>query len=178
MSFRHVTRGGSYFRVADPVWQDPLDGHSGVATGGRWNEAGSFPVVYLSRTKSVARKFVAHKLGDQPYSPEDLDPAEGPLLVTADLESEDYVDVVTDEGCITAGLPDSYPRDDAGETIPHQVCWPIGQAAWDTGEPGIACRSASKAAATTDEELAWFQRADTLIAVDEEPFLSWFFGAE
>jgi hypothetical protein len=74
--------------------------------GGRWNEAGSFPVVYLSRTKSVARKFVAHKLGDQPYSPEDLDPAAGPLLVTSDLENEDHVDVVTDEGCIAAGLPE------------------------------------------------------------------------
>lgn len=134
--------------------------------------------MYLIRTKSLARKFVAHKLGDQPYSPEDLDPAAGPLLVTADLANEDHVDVVTDEGCIAAGLPDSYPRDSAGETISHQVCWPIGQAAWDTGEPGIACRSASRAAATTAEELAWFQRADTLIAVDKEAFSSWFFGAE
>ncbi len=100
------------------------------------------------------------------------------MLVTVDLENEDHVDVVTDEGCVTAGLPCSYPCDDAGETIPHEVCRPIGQAAWDTGEPGIACRSASKAAATTDEELAWFQRADTLIVADEEPFPSWFFGAE
>jgi len=164
--------------VADPDWHDPLDGLPGVARGGRWNEPGSFPVVYLNQTRSLARKFVAHKLDDQPYAPEDLDPATGPMLVTADLENEDHVDVVTDEGCVTAGLPYSYPRDDAGETIPHEVCRPIGQAAWDTGEPGIASRSASKAAATTDEELAWFQRADTLIAVDEEPFSSWFFGAE
>jgi len=133
--------------------------------------------VYLNRTRSVARKFVAHKLRDQPYSPEDLDPVAGPMLVTVDLENEDHVDVVTDEGCITAGLPASYPRDDAGETIPHEVCRPIGQVAWDTGEPGIACRSATEAAVPTDEELAWFQRAERLTDVGKEPFASWFFGS-
>lgn len=176
MSFSHVSRGGSYFRVADPAWPDPLDGLPGVATGGRWNEPGSFPVVYLNRTRSLARKFVAHKLRDQPYSPEDLDLATGPALVTVDLENEDHADVVTNEGCIAAGLPGSYPRDDGGGTLPHEACRPIGQAAWDTGERGIACRSATEAAVATDEELAWFQRAERLTAVEKEPFAIWFFG--
>lgn len=164
--------------MAEPDWHNPLDGLPGVARGGRWNEPGSFPVVYLNQTRSLARKFVAHKLRDQPYAPEDLDPATGPMLVTVNLENGDHVDVVTDEGCITAGLPSSYPRDDAGETIPHEVCWPIGQVAWDTGKSGIACRSATMAAVPTDEELAWFQRTETLIAVGREPFSDWFFGTK
>jgi len=176
VSFRHVSRGGSYFRVADPNWPDPLDGLPGVATGGRWNKPGSFPVVYLNRTRSLARKFVAHKLRHQPYAPEDLDPATGPILVSVDLDDRHHVDVVTDDGCIAAGLPGSYPRSDDGETIQHEVCQPIGRTAWDEGEPGIACRSATETAVAADEELAWFQRTERLTAASMEPFTGWFFA--
>jgi len=177
VSFAHVSRGGTYYRVADPQWRDPLDGRRGVAKGGRWNAPESFPVVYLNQTRALARKFVAHKLRDQPYGPEDLDPGGGPTLTTVDLETEDHVDVVTDIGCIAAGLPSSYPRDAAGQTIPHEVCRPIGRTAWDAGEPGVACRSATTTAETTDEELAWFQRTDPPTAVAIEPFVNWFFTA-
>lgn len=175
MRFAHVLRGGSYYRVVDPQWRDPLDARHGVAVGGRWNAPGSFPVVYLNRSRALARKFVAHKLGSQPYGPEDLDPDRAPVLATVDLETQDHVDVVTDEGCAAAGLDASYPLGASGKTISHEVCQPIGRVAWDIGEPGIACRSSTATAGATDEELAWFQRTDPPIAVAMEPFASWFF---
>ena len=37
-------------------------------------------------------------------------------------------------------------------------CQPIGQAAFDDGRPGIACRAAATGASWTDEELGVFDR--------------------
>jgi RES domain-containing protein len=173
----HVDRGGTYYRVADPGWADPLDGLPGVASGGRWNSPGSFPVVYLNRTKSLARKFVAHKLRDHPYAPEDLDPNVGPSLVSVSIPNTDFVDIVTNDGCSAAGLPETYPYHESGERVKHDECWPIGKAAWDAEESGIACRSASDAAIPTDEELAWFHRQHRLVDAGTESFTDWFFEA-
>lgn len=175
MRFRHLSRSGTYYRVADPDWSDPLDGLPGVGSGGRWNRPGSFPVVYFNRTIRLARLFVAHKLRGQPYGPEDIDPDSGPVLVDVDLIADVYVDVISDEGCAAVGLPASYPLDAAGEVIPHDQCWPIGETAWNNGEPGIACRSATHRASAADEELAWFQRNRSLVSEKVTPFIDWFF---
>ena len=176
LKFRHIKRSGAYYRVADPDWPDPLDGRPGMASGGRWNPPESFPVVYLNRSVSLACLFVVHKLRDQPYGPEDLDADSGPILVDVDLSSESFVDVVTDAGCDAVGLPTSYPVDASGDVIAHQACWPVGQEAWKQGEPGIACRSATRGASLSDEELAWFQRGRGLQADGVERFVDWFFG--
>jgi len=45
---RTVERGGPYLRVADPGWEDPLDGSYAANRGGRWNPPESFAVVYLT----------------------------------------------------------------------------------------------------------------------------------
>ncbi|MGH8923604.1 MAG: RES domain-containing protein [Acidimicrobiia bacterium] len=170
-----MTRGGRHYRVAEREWKKPLDGRPGVASGGRWNSPGSFPVVYFNSTKALARRFVAHKLRGQPFGPELLDPRIGPVLVHANLPREPYVDIVTESGCKAAGLPRSYPRDSAGSVVAHEACWPVGQAAWDAGERGIAGRSATDGATLSDEELAWFQRNGALRAAEIEPFDKWFF---
>ncbi|HEX9658689.1 MAG TPA: RES family NAD+ phosphorylase [Rhodothermales bacterium] len=171
----HLKRGGEYWRVADPDWTNPMDGRSGMASGGRWNAPASFPAVYLNGSVSLARLFVAHKLHDQPYGPEDLDPDSAPVLVTTDIAEGDFVDIVTDAGCAAAGLPETYPIDTSGEVIRHETCWPIGQAAWNQGERGIACRSATRGASKS-EELAWFQRNRKLLVKESERFVDWFFG--
>jgi hypothetical protein len=144
--------------VADPSWLRPLDGRYARERGGRWNPPGSFPVVYLFGAVDVARSFVLARFEGQPYSAFDLRPEAGPDLVETDVPEDGFVDVVTDEGCRAAGLPTSYPRDDAGATIAHERCQPIGSEAWDRGEPGIACRSATARPGDTGEELAWFAR--------------------
>ena len=173
MTLRVVRRGGEYVRVADPAWDDPLDGSHAMRTGGRWNPPNSFPIVYLNAGVAAARANVALRFEGRPFSPEDLDPAEAPVLVSTQVGAEEYVDIVTNAGCLAAGLPATYPRE-RERTIPHSRCQPIGQRAWDEGRPGIACRSAARNASDGGEELAWFQRGERLAPTAVIPFESWF----
>ncbi len=173
-AMRTITRGGEYCRVADPSWTDPLTGQFAKERGRRWNPPGSFPVVYLNRDEAVARANVARLYAGRPYGPEDFRRGSAPDLVTVQVEEEDYVDVVTDAGCEAAGLPRSYPLDAGGAVVPHAVCQPIGQTAWDAGIPGIACRSAAPGAPTDGEELAWFARGRRLLPQDVRKFADWF----
>lgn len=174
MNLRLVRRGGSHVRVADPDWHDPLSGEYARARGGRWNAPGAFPVVYLSADERVARANVLHRFAGLPYGPEDLDPAGAPVLVSTVVPPGAYVDAISDEGCVAAGLPATYPLDVAGDVVPHATCRPIGQAAWDAGRPGIACRSAAPAAPPGGEELAHFARGEPLRPLEVRRFLDWY----
>lgn len=171
---RTIWRGGVYFRVADPGWEDPLDGAFAQSRGGRWHSPGSFAVVYLNRSEAVARANVYRKLRGQPYGPEDLDPATGPVLVTTAVDDDRYVDAVTARGLHSVGLPETYPRTPAGRIVGWDVCQPIGSAAFEAGAPGIACRSAAPGAPPGGEELAWFQRGRRLQAQAIRTFSDWF----
>jgi hypothetical protein len=153
-----------------------MDGTPGIERGGRWNPPGSFPVVYLNKTIELARLYVAQKLSGHPYGPEDIDPETGDVLAVVDLPSQDYVDVVTDDGCRGVGLPISYPLDASGSLMGHESCQPIGLEAWQKREAGIACRSAALGAGSQDEELAWFQRGRTLSPDRVLSFSDWFFS--
>jgi RES domain len=151
---RTIRRGGPYVRVADPDWDDPLDGRYAGERGGRWNPPESFPVVYLCRSVPVARANVYRKLEGQPYGPEDLRPGTGPVLVRTTVPEDRYLNVVTDAGCRDVGLPRTYPLDSRRRTVPWRRCQPIGQRAWEAGLPGVAARSATGAG----EELAYIGR--------------------
>lgn len=176
MTFLRILRGGTYHRVAEVAWENPLDGTPGIERGGRWNLPGAFPVVYLNKTIELARLYVAYKLRGHPYGPEDIDPETGDVLATADLPSQDYVDVITDDGCRSVGLPITYPLDTSGDLIGHESCQPIGWEAWQQREAGIACRSATLGAGSRDEELAWFQRGRALKPERILSFSEWFFS--
>jgi RES domain-containing protein len=171
---KRIPRGGSYLRVADPSWDDPLDGRYSQTQGGRWNPADSFPVVYLGRDERVARANVHRLYEGLPYGPEDIDPDAGPELVATRVPDAEYVDVITDEGCESVGLPASYPDDEDGAPVAGERCQSIGQSAWDAGELGIACRSAAKRAPVDGEELAWFDRGDALPLVSRTRFGDWY----
>lgn len=170
---RHVRRGGRYLRVADPGWHDPLSGDYARERGGRWNPPDSFGVVYLNATVDVARAQVRHKLEPRGIQPEDLDPDAGPLLVHTDVPEDSYVDAVTSDGLQSLGLPDTYPLDERGAIVDHATCRPLGSRAWDSGEPGIACRSAARGAPPLGEELAFFART-VLVAWHTDRFLDWY----
>jgi RES domain len=170
---RHVRRGGAYLRVADRDWDDPLSGEYARDRGGRWNPPGSFAVVYLNASVPVARAQVRDKLEPQGIRPEDLQADEGPVLVHTTIPPDDYVDVVTDRGCTSLGLPTTYPVDKQEKLVPHSVCQPIGQRAWEEKKPGIACRSAARTAPTDGEELAFFARRP-LKADRTEAFADWY----
>ena len=153
---RTIRRGGPYLRVADPDWDDPLDGRHAAQRGGRWNPPESFPVVYLCQTVAAARANVYRLLEGQPYGPEDLRPEGAPILVGATVPEDRYLNVVTDAGCRDAGLPRTYPRDSRRRIVPHRRCQPIGERAREAGLPGVAARSAAPTAPPGDEELAYF----------------------
>jgi hypothetical protein len=169
----HLARGGPYVRVADPHWSDPLSPEHARRRGGRWNPPGSFGVVYLDASLELARAQVRHRLEPRSVRPEDLEPDQGPILVHTRVPQDQYVDAVSDEGLAELGLPATYPVDRRGAAIPHTVCQPIGQAAWDAGERGIACRSAAHAAPPDAEELAFFARR-RLRVQRTEAFADWY----
>lgn len=171
---RHVRRGGAYLRVADPSWRDPLSGGYARTRGGRWNALGAFGVVYLDASIEVAQALVRSRLQDRGIRPEDLLPETGPTLVGTTVPDDAYVNAVTDVGLRALSLPVSYPFDDRGRVIGHGVCQPIGQLAWDSGERGIACRSATKGTTTVGEELAYFDRA-RLRVNETKLFDDWFY---
>lgn len=172
---RTVRRGGTYLRVADPGWRDPLDGSHAMRGGGRWNPPGSFPVVYLCDSVEVARANVYRLLRDQPYGPEDLNPRTAPALVATRVGSARYADLVSARGLRSAGLPDSYPRTAGGRRVSWSRCQKVGVAAFDEGHPGIACRSAAPGAPPGGEELAWFQRGRRRLRVgSRRTFTQWF----
>jgi RES domain-containing protein len=175
---RTIRRGGSYNRLAEPPWADPLDTSYSTQRGGRWNPPDTFGVLYLNRDLRVARLQVQHKLRGHPYGVEDLDEAEQHDLVSVEVAERDWVDCVTVPGFEAVGLPTTYPRHRNGRPVRHVDCQPIGGAAFDDGRPGIACRSAATGAAPTDEELAVFdQDVDTGVRMSgRQPFAEWFWG--
>ncbi|MDA8068433.1 MAG: hypothetical protein M0T77_07460 [Actinomycetota bacterium] len=93
-----VQRGGRYHRVADPSWQDPLDGTYAAHNGGRWNAPASHPAVYLCATIPVARAIVNHNLAGLPYGPEDLQPAAAPLLLDVHVTPASFLEVTGPAG--------------------------------------------------------------------------------
>jgi RES domain-containing protein len=172
---RTAERAGTYLRVADPRWRDPLDGSHSMRSGGRWNPPGSFPVVYLCETVGVARAYVYRKLADQPYGAEDLAPARAPVLVATRVRRARFADLVSARGLRSAGLPASYPRDARNRAIGWSRCQPVGVEAWEAGHPGIACRSAAPSAPAREEELAWFERRRRRLRVGaRRAFADWF----
>lgn len=173
---RTVRRGGPYNRLAEPAWTDPLDTGYSKTRGGRWNPPGAFGALYLNRDLRVARLQVEHRLAGHPYGVEDLDEAEQHDLVDLDVPEQTWLDCVSDGGLEAVGLPVSYPRHPDGTAVGHPECRPKGQAAFNEGLPGVACRSAAYGAATADEELAVFARAGgpNVAITHRRPFADWF----
>jgi RES domain-containing protein len=112
---RTVRRGGSYNRLAEPSWANPLDTSYSLRRGGRWNPPASFGALYLDRDLRMARLQVLHKLSGHPYGVEDLDEAEQHDLVDVEVVEREWLDCVTVEGLESVGLPVTYPRHRNGD---------------------------------------------------------------
>lgn len=176
---RTIRRGGSYNRLAEPAWTDPLDTSYSRERGGRWNPPGSFGVLYLNRGLRMARLQMVRKLSGHPYGVEDLDEAEQHDLVDVEVAERKWLDCVTAPGLESVRLPVTYPRHRNGQPVRHAHCQPAGEAAFDDGRSGIACRTAAADASSTDEELGVFDRdvAANVQMTDRHPFAEWFWGA-
>ncbi len=165
-----VERGGRYYRVADPSWQNPFDGRYAAVHGARWTAPGSHPTVYLCATVPVARANVNHNFAGLPYGPEDMDPRAAPVLLTVHVRPDRCLDVTGPAGAQAVGLPATYPKDAGGNTVTWAVCQPIGAQAHSAGLPAVACLSAVAAG----EELAHFNRDGGLEQTARRRFDVWF----
>ncbi len=172
-------RSGVYYRIADPSWEDPLNGSYSMRFGARWNAPGSFPVTYLNAdlntARANARRVLTEKLSGQPFVAEDLERSELPILIVLDVPDRRYLDVVAREAIVRNGLPATYPDDGIGNVVSWDVCQPVGQLAWDGALAGIAYISAAKHAPSDGEELAWFDRHEVeLRAKRKQSFEDWY----
>lgn len=164
-----VERGGRYYRVADPSWQNPLDGRYAAAHGARWTAPGSRPNVYLCATVPVARANVNNNFASLPYGPEDMDPLAAPVLLTVKVPQDGCLDVTTSAGAQAVGLPATYPKDADGNTVTWSICQPIGAQAHTAGLAAVACLSA----VAPGEELAHFNRTGALKQTARQRFDAW-----
>ncbi|MFN2607744.1 MAG: RES family NAD+ phosphorylase [Acidimicrobiales bacterium] len=150
--------GHDWLRVVDPAWPDPLDASYAPMVGARWTPVGGPDTLYFNVDEATARANVRRLLAGYSVAPEDLDDDRGFALVTARLPSgQRAADAHTPLGLAAMGLPVTYPLGADGREVGHEVCRPLGQAAFDAGLDGVRCRSA----ATPDgagRELGWFPR--------------------
>jgi RES domain-containing protein len=171
---RYVERGALHFRVCDPSWSDPLDPTYAKTHGGRWNPAGTFGVLYLCATISVAAGNARRAYEGEIATLFDLRPEHRPDLQVVTVTPIRVVDAVTDAGLRSLRLPAAYP---AGASWAR--CQAIGKRAYEHGENGIACRSADAAtrpnAPVEGEELVVFDRAVRSVRrLERVPFAQWY----
>lgn len=101
------------------------------------------------------------------------------MLVATDVPDGEHADCLTDPGLQGWGLPTSYPQHADGRPVKWEECWPVGDAAYEAGLDGVACRSAAEGARLDDHELAYFVRdnAPALEPVGKPlAFNDWFWG--
>lgn len=154
--WRTIQRGGGYWRVVASDWVDATDTGYSKLHGGRWNPPGSFGVLYLNATLVVAAANARTYFRQDGIAWEDLLPDARPDVVEFAVPEAPAVDVVTDEGVLACGLPAAYPFQ-----VERSDCQPVGLAAYEAGERGIACRSAAECDGPgrfVGEELALFDR--------------------
>lgn len=148
----------SWYRLADPAWDNPLDPTYARAAGGRWNPPGAFDVLYLNADVATARVNLSLFLEGQPFGPEDLREDTAPILVAVQLPTRQIAcDAQSDDGLRAAGLPFSYPMDERGDRVPHAACQPVGERAYGAELDGVYCRCA-RSPDRSSRELAWFSR--------------------
>lgn len=173
----HLRDGHRWLRVADQEWRDPLDPTFAQRHGGRWNPPNSHATLYLNEDLDTARAQIHMMLDGSPVHPEDMD--QGFVLITAILPSrQSAVDAATEDGLVGLGLPNTYPRDESGQAVQHDVCQPIGADVKALGLRGVHARSAATPNGS-GRELAWFpaRRSSRAKAVgDSIPFDIWWYG--
>ena len=167
----HLARGGSYYRVCGPDWDDPSDTAFSKVRGGRWNAPGAFGALYLNENlegaRANARRWIELNFGAGTL-PEDIAEAFLPDVASFQVEGTSFVDAVTEEGRRALGLA---PRYAIGKG--YERCRKIGARLYAAKESGIATRSAIKA---QSEELVVFDTVVRRIATPgpRRRFADWF----
>jgi|SRR5579863_10261839 len=167
-----VHRGGRYYRVADPLWIDPLDPRYSKLYGGRWTPRGEFAGLYLCATADVAAANARRQHVGRAIGLFDLRPDARPHLVDVEVSDLVVADAVSDEGVADLRLRPSYPA-----ACEHAVCQAIAREVHALGADGIAGRSAAEATRTSwiGEELTVFESAvSKVMSVAIRRFDEWY----
>lgn len=150
----HIQRGGTYYRVCGPDWDDPVDTRYSAEFGGRWNAPRRFGVLYLNADLDVARAnarlFLQRQLGPN-VQPEDVADDYLPDAVGITVTDSDFADAVTTTARRPLGLAATYAPGKG-----YRQCRAAGARLYREGESGIATTSA---VAADHEELAIFDRS-------------------
>jgi RES domain-containing protein len=155
VTFSHLRRGGTYYRVCDRSWTDPSDTSFAKTNGGRWNPPDrpgrpGFGALYLNLTLEVARANARRH-----------------VLASFGAMIDDLVD--------DKHRPDlqRYEVVEADFAVPHPPCQGIAEAAYAQAEHGIVPLSA---ASPVDEELVIFDRDVAALAVKTTrlTFATWY----
>jgi len=150
---RHLPAGHVWLRITRPQYSDPFDTAFAQRGGGRWNPPHSWPTLYLNEDRVTVHAQVRHMFAGRAIDPDDLDDNAPFHLAAATLPDRQRVaDVTTAAGATAAGLPATYPLDENGKLVAHNVTQPVGAAARGRSLRGVWCLSAALAG----RELAWF----------------------
>lgn len=135
-----VTCSGMLYRAIPHSSDAPLASEFSVTQGGRWNPAGSFPVIYTGASEEVVRSYVDWHATFYGVPLADFQPEDLPDLVIMSF-SATMADVATDSGLVYYGLPVAYPLGySAGQ---HTASQPLGLSIFSAGYCGIVTRSAT-----------------------------------
>jgi len=156
---KFVRRGGIYFRVCDPEWASPLDTSFNKERGGRWNPAGKFGLLHLNATIRVAAANARKHFEDEIHTLFDLRPQYRPVLYDFAVRRSESVDCVTADGLRDVGLTPAYPQNTSWMRTRA-----LGTRAYESGEHGIASRSAAEMTHVLGEELAIFDHRVSALA--------------
>lgn len=169
-----VARDGTFYRVFEAGWDDPLDTAYARRIGGRWNPAGEFGALYLNATMDVARANARYLYAGSFYQPEDLTGAAELKLLEVRLTLNRVVDCATAAGLKACNLTVTYP---AGYENDYSASNAIAREAFRSGDDGVTSRSAAECTPGhfVGDELAVFDRSvPALAVVDTFAFLEWY----
>jgi RES domain-containing protein len=163
-------RGGEYYRVAAPNWNDPLDTSYSKASGGRWNPPGEFGALYLNADLRVAAANARAQHFGRAIKLFDLLPEARPDLVPVEVPALGVVDASSSTGVAALGFAENFPFG-----VPWPPCQAIARAARADAIAGVAARSNAEATPTrtVGEELAAFEGV-SVVGRERIAFSKWY----
>ena len=157
-----TTYSGTVYRCIPNSSITPLSTEYSVTYGGRWNAAGSYPMMYTFLSTQVARQWVSARLS--PYSLDEVQSDILPDLLVLNVDLDNVADLAGTEGLQEVGLPSTYPQGYMGSSA-WTVTQSVGAVIYQAGHTSILTRSTS-ATEWSGQVEAW---AEVAVFADQAP---------
>jgi hypothetical protein len=174
-----ITVQGNVFRTIPHGSQTPLSSSFAYDLGGRWNGAGTVPVLYTAASVAGARAYVNWQADFAGVDLADWAPEDQPDLLVLSIAAS-FADVATDSGLTFYGLPTTYPTGYLGSEA-WVFTQPIGATIYAAGWPGLVTRSATMSdwsgpLAEWAEVVIFTGQAPVPGLVQRIPYKDWYHG--